>query len=141
MSTEPQNHNNLGGFMKRIASIWTGISFVVMFFIASANAQHDGQTISANIPFEFTVGSISFAAGHYEFLHSGDNVVVVRDTDVRSRFTLASAWIQENGIPAKALLRFTTVGGRHVLTQMWNDRAATGSEFPTGHAAMDREKP
>jgi hypothetical protein len=128
--------------MQRIASILTGFSLAVLFFVASAHAQ-SGQRMTANIPFEFTVGNISLPAGQYEFLSIGDNIVQVRGADRRSRFTLSSAspaLIQANGLPEKSMLKFATVDGRHVLVQIWNELAANSNEFPYGHTSVELAK-
>src|SRR5260221_10130624 len=102
--------------MKRITSILTGFSLAILFFVASAHAQ-SGQRMTANIPFEFTVGNISLPAGQYEFMRTGANIFLVRDADRRGLLTLSSASIQANGLPEKSMLKFATVDGRHVLVQ------------------------
>jgi hypothetical protein len=96
--------------------------------------------MTADIPFEFTVGSISLPAGQYEFLRTGDNIVEVRGADRRSLFTLSSASIQANQLPEKSMLKFATVDGHHVLVQIWNELAANGNEFPYGHTSVELAK-
>jgi hypothetical protein len=125
--------------MKRIASILTGLSLAVLFLAASAHAQFK-QRITANIPFEFTVGSISLPAGQYEFLGTGDKIVQVRGADRRSVFTLSSASIQANGLSEKSMLKFATVDGHHVLVQIWNDLAGNGNEFLYGNTSVELAK-
>ena len=68
--------------MKRIASTLTELSLAVLFFVVSAHAE-SRQRITANIPFEFTVGSISLPAGQYEFIRNDDDIYQVRDADGR----------------------------------------------------------
>lgn len=125
--------------MKRIASILTGLSLAVLFFVASAHAQ-SGQRMTANIPFDFTVGSISLPAGQYEFVNTGGEIVTVRGADRRSVFTLSSATIQASELPEKSMLKFATVDGRHVLVQIWNDLASNGNSFPYGHTSVELAK-
>jgi hypothetical protein len=115
--------------MKRIASILIRLSFGLLFFVASAHALDDTKIMTANIPFEFTVGSISFPAGQYKFLRVGDNTFQVRDADGRSLFIMATAPIRPNEPPEKSMLKFANVDGRHVLIQIWNGHAAMGNEF------------
>ena len=121
--------------MKHIASILTGFSLAVLFFATSAHAQ--SGRITANIPFDFTVGSISLPAGQYEFVDTGANIVQVRGADRRSLFTLSSTSIQANGLSEKSTLKFATVDGRHVLVQIWNDFAANGNEFSYEHTSEE----
>lgn len=125
--------------MKRIANILTGLSFAVLFFVASAHAQFE-QRMTANIPFEFVVGSISLPAGQYEFIRTGEGIYLVRDADGRSLLTVATASVQANGLSEKSVLKFITVNGRHVLAQIWNDRAETGNEFLYGQSYVDLNK-
>jgi hypothetical protein len=121
-----------GGLMKRVASILTGLSLAVLFCAASAHAQSE-QRVTANIPFDFAVGSISLPAGQYEFTRTGVNLYLVRDADGRSLFTAASNLIEPKGRTDKSALKFNNVSGHHVLVQIWNDLAGVGNEFQYGH--------
>jgi len=122
--------------MKRIAGILTGLSLAVLFFVASAHAE-SGQRMTANIPFEFNVGDISLPAGQYEFIRNDDDIYQIRDADGRSLFALAATSIQANGVPDKSTLKFATVDGRHVLVQIWNERADIGTEFYHGQSYVE----
>jgi len=122
--------------MKRIAGILTGLSLAVLFFVASAHAE-SGQRMTANIPFEFNVGDISFPAGQYEFIRTDDDIYQIRDADGRSLFALAATSIQANGVPDKSTLKFATVDGRHVLVQIWNERSDIGNEFYHGQSYVE----
>ena len=126
--------------MKRIASILTGLSLAVLFFVASAHAQYDGQRIIANIPFEFTAGNTSFPAGQYEFVRTGPYVVVIRDANGRSQFITASAAIRPSWLSEKSTVKFEVVDGRHVLVQIWNDLAGTGNDFPYADTSAELAK-
>jgi hypothetical protein len=120
--------------MKRIASILTGLSLAVLFFGAPAHAQSE-QRMTANIPFDFTVGSSWLPAGQYEFRSVGKNMIQVWGADGRSVFALSSASVDSNGLSAKSTLKFAVVNGHHVLIQIWNDLAGDGSEFLYGNAS------
>jgi hypothetical protein len=123
--------------MKRIASILTGLSFAVLFFVASAHAE-SGQRMTANIPFEFNVGNTSLPAGQYEFIRNDNDIYQIRDADGRSLFALASTSIQANEVPEKSALKFATVDGRHVLIQIWNQRADIGNRFYRGQSYVEQ---
>ena len=125
--------------MNRIANVLTGFSLAILFFAASAHAQSSGS-MTANIPFEFSVGGVSFAPGQYEFLRAGTYLFQVRDADGRSRMTPASAPIQENKRPEQSRLTFATVDGRHVLIQIWSGRTASGNEFTHGQTSVKLAK-
>jgi hypothetical protein len=123
--------------MKRIASILTGLSFAVLFFVASAHAE-SGQRMTANIPFEFNVGNTPLPAGQYEFIRNDNDIYQIRDAAGRSLFALASTSIQANEVPGKSALKFATVDGRHVLIQIWNQRADIGNGFYRGQSYMEQ---
>ena len=122
--------------MNRIANILTGLSLAVWFFGASAHAQSE-QRVSGNIPFDFTVGSLSLPAGQYEFRGVGNNIIQLRDSHGRSVFALSSVPVEANGLPQKSTFKFTVVNGHHVLIQIGNDLAGTGNEFPYGNASLE----
>jgi len=115
--------------MRAIASTLTALLAAVLFFAVSAHAE---QRMIANIPFEFTVGSISLPAGQYEFVGNGYNIFQVRGADLRSVFILSSASTPTNGLPDKSTLKFANLDGHHILVQIWNQLAADGREFPHG---------
>jgi hypothetical protein len=115
--------------MKRIASILAGLSLAALFFAPSAHAQYDAQKMTANIPFEFTVGNISLPAGQYEFQRTGFNIYLIRDANGLSRYTASSVPIEAYGLTKKRTVKFVTMNGRHFLVQIWNGNVATGSEF------------
>lgn len=122
--------------MKRFASILTGLSVAVLFFVASAHAQSE-RRLSATIPFDFVVGSTLLPAGQYEFQGVGDNIVQLRASDGRSMFVLSSAPAEANRLADKSTLKFAVVNGHHVLIQIWNNLADRGNEFPYGNASME----
>jgi hypothetical protein len=126
--------------MKRFTSILTGLSLAVLFFIASAHAQYSEQKATANVPFEFTVDNVSFAAGQYDFIRTGSGQYMVRDADGHGLIVMTSAPIQLAGIPDKSMLRFAIVNGRHVLVQIWNGLASSGDEFQHLNTAVEQAK-
>ncbi len=113
--------------MNRIASILSGFSLAVLFFVGSAHAQSDGQTIIASIPFDFTVGSTSLPAGRYQFTHTGENLFLVRNVEGQGLFTQVTS-IHPNEVPAKSMVKFDVVDGRHVLVQIWDEREGIGNQ-------------
>lgn len=123
--------------MNRIASTLAGVSLAVLFFVASAHAQSERMT--ANIPFDFTFGAVSLPAGQYQFSRTGagGNIVVARNADGHTWFALATAPIEESGLPAKSQLKFAVEDGRDVLVQIWNDQAAVGTELPYMHNSVE----
>jgi hypothetical protein len=125
--------------MKRITNILSGLSIAVLFFVGSAHAQYD-QRLTANIPFDFTVGNISLPAGQYDFLRTGTNIFQVRNAEGHSLYILAGAGIGQNPAGKLSDLKFTTVQGRHVLTQIWNQGALMGNDFEISESYLELAK-
>jgi hypothetical protein len=126
--------------MKRIASILSGLSLAVLFFVGSAHAQYDAQRLTANIPFEFTVGNISLPAGQYDFLRTGFNIFQIRNSAGHSVYTMAGSGVEQNAKGKLSDLKFTTVQGRHVLTQIWNQDAGMGNDFVINDSYLELAK-
>jgi len=114
--------------VNRITNILTVFSLVVLSLVASAHGQSSGPKVTANIPFEFTVGAVSLPASQYEFLQLGDNKFQVRNAEGRSALIIASASISDEN-SEKSFLRFAMVDGRHVLIQIFNRNTESGKEF------------
>jgi len=116
----------------------------VMIVIAasvSANAQSLNYRLTANIPFDFSVGGEKLPAGKYWISRAqqsnGDTVVQIRSTDLHSnlaRFTipvLASA-------PAKnSSLVFRRYGDEYFLAEIWPMGSETGRELPRTRAERE----
>ena len=117
--------------MKRIAGILAGLTLAVLFSVGATHGQEAGQKTTANIPFEFTAGNLTFPAGQYEFIRISTGIYMVRDANGRGLFVMGSVPSQPNGVASeKSNLKFETMNGQHVLVQIWNDSALNGSEFP-----------
>ena len=122
--------------MKRIASILTVISLAVLSSVGSAHAQSSRHKIVANIPFEFTAGGTVLPAGQYEFLQTGavGNVIFIRGVYGNGLFTVITSGMEANESHEDSTLKFTTVDGSHVLTQIWDETAGVHYEIQPQHA-------
>ena len=126
--------------MNRITSILAGLSLAVLFCFTSAQAQSVEQKVTANIPFDFNIGSISLPAGQYEFLRNGSEVIQIRDANRHTLFAMSSGQAQPNDQPDTSILKFAIVDGRHVLVQIWNETAGVGDEFAYVHPRVEWAK-
>jgi hypothetical protein len=126
--------------MKRITNILTVLSLAVLFTAGLSQAQSAGQKITANVPFDFTVGNLSFQAGQYDFARSGDGLYLIREANGHAQMILAGAPVQQYGSPEKSNLKFEVVNGRHVLIQVWSELAASGNDFPNGGPSVELDK-
>jgi hypothetical protein len=126
--------------MKRIANILTVLSLAVLSTAGLAQAQSAGQRLTANVPFEFTVGNLTFQPGQYDFTRNEDGVYSIRDASGHTQMILAGAAVQQYGSPEKSNLKFEVVNGRHTLIQVWSEVAASGNDFPSGGPSVELDK-
>ena len=116
-------------------------AMIVIAASVSANAQSLQYRLTANIPFDFSVGGEKLPAGKYWINRAqqsnGDTVVQIRSTDLHSnlvRFTipvLAST-------PAKnSSLVFRRYGDEYFLAEIWPMGSETGRELPKTRAERE----
>ncbi len=115
--------------MNRIASIASSLAVSVLLLAAAASAQYNDQKVTATIPFDFVVGQTALPAGQYVFLRTGSNQLLVRNAEGRNFATVVTGSVAATKAPKNSKLRFETVNGRHLLTQVWNEQQIIGSEL------------
>jgi hypothetical protein len=126
--------------MNRMASIATSLVIAVLSLAGAASAQHDGQKLTANIPFEFVVGKTTLPAGQYVFLRTGDHTLLLRDAQGRGLYTMVTSATQAAKAPANSNIKFANIGGSHVLIQVWSEHDLTGSELYRAHALIEEAR-
>ena len=120
-----------------------GLLAVMMIIAASvsANAQSLNYRLTANIPFDFSVGGEKLPAGKYWINRAqqsnGDTVVQIRSTDLHSnlvRFTIPVL----ASVPAKnSSLVFRRYGDEYFLAEIWPMGSETGRELPKTRAERE----
>jgi len=120
-----------------------GLLAVMMIIAASvsANAQSLNYRLTANIPFDFSVGGEKLPAGKYWINRAqqsnGDTVVQIRSTDLHSnlvRFTIPVL----ASVPAKnSSLVFRRYGEEYFLAEIWPMGSETGRELPKTRAERE----
>jgi hypothetical protein len=86
------------------------------------------NTILARIPFDFTVGSKSFAAGEYSVTEQAPRVLAIRSADGRSAMVAMAHDFLPNAKPGEAKLTFNKYGDRYFLSQV--SHSGRGWELP-----------
>ncbi|HEX4487268.1 MAG TPA: hypothetical protein VH088_13430 [Terriglobales bacterium] len=112
--------------MKRIT---TSLAITVLLLVGAASAQYNDQKMTATIPFDFVVGKTALPAGQYVFLRTGQNQLLVRNTDGRNLTTVLTGSVETAKAASGSKLRFETVNGSHVLVQVWKEQEIIGSEL------------
>lgn len=113
-----------------VARVLTSLVFLGVLALGSAaHAQRTEQIIEANIPFEFTVGSRIFPAGHYTLVRSEPWRLELRDSRGRVLVNVLTQSVERLDASAGPKLRFESEGGRHVLTQVWQENDSIGQQI------------
>ena len=100
----------------------------------SLKAQMPGP-IHAKIPFGFTVGSQSFAAGEYEVRQVASSVLAIRGADHRSSTMAMTHAANPTAAPGHASLTFNKYGDRYFLSRISDD--SRGWQLPA--SAVEKE--
>lgn len=101
----------------------------------------------ATIPFDFTIGSKSFAAGEYTVKQDvANSVVAIQSADHRSTMMTLTNTVQASKTPDKGKLVFNRYGDRYFLSQVWTPGTDVGRQLLTSPAekeliAQTRSKP
>lgn len=122
--------------MKLIARTLTSLLLPVVYLAGNAYGQVTSSVIKVNIPFEFSVGDKTFAPGDYSLIQPLQHFLVLRDASGR---TVASAFTHEvdaSGPLATPKLRFASVGGQRILTELWQQQYPTGQRLIGSNARV-----
>lgn len=107
------------------------LPLLAMFLLAAGTLYAQvSSPVKANIPFDFTAGSLDLPAGEYT-IGSIENPValLIRGEGTRGSFVGSHA-AQANGLPLRSKLVFHRYGDRYFLSQIWLQGEKRGSELP-----------
>lgn len=119
---------------KELVKGFTMVAFVVVLALAaaaaSATAQSSGK-VSADVPFEFSVGYKTMPAGEYsvQTVSSSGNSLLIQSRDGKTsalRLSDATSRIKNK---SHALLVFHRYGERYFLAEVWNGADITGRQL------------
>ena len=106
--------------MKNAQVVWGVVVASVAVLGSASIARADDQKVTANVPFDFVVGSTHLPAGRYVITTVGDNggMVAIAGADARrSVYTLTIPWAaKDRKVPPQ--LVFEKIENQYVLTQM-----------------------
>jgi hypothetical protein len=120
-----------------------GLLAVMMIIAASvsANAQSLQYRLTANIPFDFSVGSEKLPAGKYWISRAqqsnGDTVVQIRSTDLHSNVTRFTIPVLVSNPVKNSSLVFHRYGDEYFLAEIWPVGSVTGRELPKTRAERE----
>jgi hypothetical protein len=112
--------------------------------VLSVHAQSLQYRITANIPFEFSVGDKKLPAGKYSFgrarQNSDDTVLSVNDSGGHWKAVRASSSVQTLHTTKRPQLVFHRYGYEYFLSQVWAAGASTGRQFPKTQHERELER-
>ena len=120
---------------------------VVMTMIAvgtPAKAQSLEYTLTAKIPFDFTVADKTFQAGEYSILRAqpsaGDTILRISSKDGHTNINRWTIPVIRLTSQDKATLVFHRYGDEYFLAQIWPAGANTGRLLPKSRGERDAER-
>ena len=121
----------------QIVNVLTKVSLLSAILLVTSVASAQGQSlanrITANIPFDFSVGEKKLPAGRYSITrvnqNIGDTVLLVADDNGHAKAIRLSSPAQRLSTNSKAMLVFHHYGDQYFLFQVWPAGATTGRQF------------
>lgn len=113
-----------------LASLLLSVLTISILTMGSvAYAQHTERVIKANIPFDFTVGGRIFPAGRYALVRIQPSVLELRNSEGKFLANVLTQSVQASAKTVQPKLLFDSEGGRHVLTQVWQEDEFIGQQI------------
>ena len=108
-----------------------GILVLLAFAVVLAAATVQAQTrLIASVPFDFSLGQQSMAAGKYEVGYMSELVAVVRNADTGvSQLLIRSEHVQAYRVQ-RAKLVFNKYGHQYFLSEIWDGNSNMGIYLP-----------
>jgi hypothetical protein len=96
---------------------FVALSLTAVLTIANANAQ--SATMSADIPFAYSVAGKILPAGKYSVDINSNGVILVRSYEHAASAMLFGGRVQSRKVQTEASLVFTKYGDKYFLKQIW----------------------
>jgi hypothetical protein len=119
----------------RIARILTPLVLIVLSTAGPALAQYQARVAHVNVPFDFSIGDKTFAAGNYSIVRTAPDQLDLRDSHGRVLTSFITHSVQTRDVWTLARLEFSTAAGGHALWQVWLEGDSFGNELPAPKAA------
>ena len=132
----------------QIVNVLTKVSLLSAMLLVTSVASAQGQSlanrITANIPFDFSVGEEKLPAGPYSIRrvnqNIGDTVLSVTDDDGHAKAIRLSIPTQRVRANSKATLVFHHYGDQYFLFQVWPAGATSGRQFPRSQSEREIQR-
>lgn len=119
---------------KQSLRIFLMFGLISILAASSAQAQTLAREQTANIPFSFTVGDKTFAAGSYIVARinprTDPSALVIKSEDGRSKKIVLTTSVRAAKAQGSAKLVFNRYGDQYFLAQIWTQADIAGLELP-----------
>jgi len=118
---------------------------IIVFAFATAvatTAQSGGNTLRADIPFDFVVGNKTLSAGQYRLnqISADGSGLSVRNSNGRHNAIRLTNPVTAKAPTKKSMLTFRRYGNTYFLAQIWVSGSAEGREMIKSTAERDLAK-
>jgi hypothetical protein len=112
-----------------IARTLTSLTLVVVWLAATAQAQSTPLVIKVRIPFEFSIGDRAFPPGDYSLVQPIQHLLALRDARGQTIASAFTSGIESSEAPALSKLRFESLAGQNVLSEVWQQDSYLGQKL------------
>ncbi len=130
---------------KQAYRIFTTLGLLLTLAGTSAYAQMDGQTLRAEIPFDFVIGSKTLPAGEYNVSNRASTAttdmikIISADSNQAGAFTMTLP-VGAKGHESAGQLVFHRYGDEYFLAQIWAPGARDGMQLSKSRRERSLEK-
>jgi hypothetical protein len=103
---------------------------LVALTVSVAHAQIGGHAINAKVPFDFSVGTRTFAAGEYSLESPLPRTMWIRNQGGQVVTAIFTHAVQSSELQKSTKLVFNAYNGHYFLAQIWNEGRNIGRELP-----------
>jgi len=107
----------------------TSLMLAVVWLATTAPAQSTPLVIKVNIPFEFSIGDRTFPPGDYSLVQPLQHLLALRDARGQTIASAFTSGIESSSAPAISKLRFDSVAGENVLSEVWQQDSQLGQKL------------
>lgn len=112
-------------------------------FVTAAQAQSPSHRVTAQIPFDFSIGDKKLPSGKYSIgrirQNFDDMVLSIDDEDGYSKAVRTSFPVRSLDLSDNAKLVFHRYGDQYFLYQVWPAGTTTGRQFPKSRSERDAQ--
>ena len=103
---------------------------LVALTVSIAHAQIGGDVINAKVPFDFVVGTRTFAAGEYSVDSRLPGTMLMRNQEGQAVAAIVTYSVQSSEFQKSTKLVFNAYNGHYFLSQIWIEGRNMGRELP-----------